>query len=80
MHFEERDVGDFRIYAGAVEAQGGYVAGVAVHRLRGVTRPPEMMLRDDSLFGGHRFASPQDALNRALDAGHRAIRALVVAA
>ncbi len=81
MHFNERDVGDFRIYAGAIEEPlGGYVAGVVVHRRRGNQRTPELVYRDDRLFGGHRFESPSDALTRALDAGHRAIRTLEVAA
>jgi hypothetical protein len=76
MHFTERDVGDFRIYAGAIEEPlGGYVAGVVVHRRRGLGRPPELVFRDDRLFGAHRFDKANDALMRALDAGHRAIRA-----
>lgn len=78
MHFTERDVGDFRIYAGAMEEpRGGYVAGVVVHRRRG-GRTPEIIYRDDRLFGGHRFDKSDEALVRALDSGHRAIRALDV--
>lgn len=73
MHFSERDVGEFRIYAGALEEQTGYVASVIVHRRR-ATGQPEVTYRDDRLFGGHRFEKPGDALTRAMDAGHRAIR------
>jgi hypothetical protein len=80
MHFEERKVGDFQIYAGAMEAPaGGYIAGVVLHRLHGRKDPPDTLLKDDSLFGGHRFESPRDALTRALDAGYRAIRTLQLA-
>ena len=81
MHFTERDVGEFRIYAGAMEEpMGGYVAGVVVHRRRGRGQNPELVFRDDRLFGGHRFEAAHDALVRALDRGHRAIRALEIAA
>jgi hypothetical protein len=81
MHFSERDVGEFRIYAGAMEeAFGGYVAGVVVHRLRGDRLPPEVVFRDDRLFGGHRFDKASDALTRAMDTGHRAIRSVAIAA
>ncbi len=73
MHFSERDVGEFRIYAGAMEEQTGYVACVVVHRRR-LARQPEVVYRDDRLFGGHRFEKPGEGLTRAMDAGHRAIR------
>jgi hypothetical protein len=35
MHFDERNEGDYRIYAGALESPhgGGYVAAVVVNRL-----------------------------------------------
>ncbi len=81
MHFTERDVGEFRIYAGAMEDPlGGYVAGVVVQRRRGRGQNAELIFRDDKLFGGHRFDRSHDALIRALDTGHRAIRSLELAA
>ena len=66
MHFDERDEGDYRIYAGALEAPrgGGYIAAVVVKRIRGGLGEA---FRDESLACGHRWLSAQDALRYALD-------------
>ncbi len=68
MHFEERTIGDYRIYAGALEGpQGdGYVAAMVVQRVLGIPRPREAY-RDDSLACGHRWKSPGAALAYAID-------------
>ena len=68
MHFDERDEGDYRIYAGALEApSGGYIAAVVVRRVRGGQGAQREAYRDESLACGHRWRSPQEALVYALD-------------
>jgi hypothetical protein len=69
MHFDERDEGDYRIYAGALEAPrgGGYIAAVVVKRVRGACGAQREAYRDESLACGHRWLSAQDALRYALD-------------
>lgn len=72
MNFRQLDTGDFRIYAMAFDsAQGGYVAGVEVRRLR--HGAAQVVFNDEYLSGGHRFDVPADALNYALTVGQRAI-------
>jgi hypothetical protein len=66
MHFDERNVGDYRIYAGALEAQGGYTAAVVISRVRGLPHGPREAYRDTAMSGGHRWANPDDALNFAV--------------
>ena len=69
MHFDERDEGDYRIYAGALEAPrgGGYIAAVVVKRVRGACGAQREAYRDESLACGPRWLSAQDALRYALD-------------
>ena len=74
MNFDERNEGDHRIYAGALEAQGGYVAAAVVSRLRGIQAPTREAWRDVSMCGGHRWPSPQDALHYALARAQEVIR------
>lgn len=72
---QQRDVGDFRIYAGSFEAHGGgYTAAVEVHRVQGVPHVPEVVFSNECLSGGHRFNTPSAALKHAMDVGHQAIR------
>jgi hypothetical protein len=82
MHFEESTEGDFRIYAGALEAPrgDGYVAAVVVSRVvsragdlagHGATREA---WRDESLACGHRWRCPDEALTYALGAARKVIR------
>lgn len=74
MHFGERNEGDYRIYAGAFESQGGYVAAVVVSRLRGVKDAPREAFRDTAISGGHRFDSPDEALVMAIEHAQLIIR------
>lgn len=75
MELIEHEVGDFRIYAGALEAtMGGYTAAVEVHRVRGVPNPPQVIFSSDRMSGGHRFEQSAAALRHALNMGHQAIR------
>jgi hypothetical protein len=63
MRSEERNEGDYRIYAGAVPAPRGqgYIATVVVKRVRGVQDGPRDVYRHDNLAGGHRWPSPAAA-------------------
>lgn len=80
MNLQERDVGDFRIYAGALEAPGGYVAAVEVHRVKGVDNPPQVVFSADRLSCGHRFELATAALRHAFSVGGQAIRLQLAAA
>jgi len=67
--FDEHEDGDYKIYAGALEApQGqGYIAAlVVVNRACGPARAPREAFRDDSLACGHRWPTPREALAYAL--------------
>ncbi len=75
MNLQERNVGNFRIYAGALDApQGGYTAAVEVHLLRGVQIPPEIVFSSERLSCGHRFEASDAAIKHALHVGNQAIR------
>ncbi len=74
MHFDERMMGDYRIYAGALEGpQGdGYTATMIVQRVTGVPQPREAY-RDESLACGHRWKSPDAALAYAIEKAREVI-------
>ena len=76
MHFEERNFGDYRIFAGALEAPrgDGYTATMIVQRVQGVPGTPREALRDDNLACGYRWETPGDALAYALNMAQEAIR------
>jgi hypothetical protein len=73
--FDERSEGDYRIYAGALEAPSGqgYIAAVVVNRVRGTDNAPREAYRDDALACGHRWGSPGEALSYALNKAHDVI-------
>jgi len=75
MNLAERDEGEFKIYAGALEGhQGdGYIAAVVVNRVRGLAVPREIF-RDVSLACGHRWAKAEDALSYAIGKGREVVR------
>jgi hypothetical protein len=72
VHFEEREVGQYRIYAGAIEAQGGYVAAAVVKQVKGAEGSPEVF-RDEAMSGGHRWEKPEQALQYAIARAKEAI-------
>jgi hypothetical protein len=75
MNLKEIDIGDFRIYAGAMDGpHGGYTAAVEVHEIRGPGQPPRRVFSSDRLSGGHRFPGPDEALRHAMGIGQQAIR------
>ena len=63
MKFDERTDGEFRIYAGALEAPkgDGYIAAVVVSRQRTVGPKPREVFRDESLACGHRWKTADEA-------------------
>jgi hypothetical protein len=74
MYFDERNLGDYRIYAGALEAQGGYTAAVVISRIRGLPDGPKEVFRDTAMSGGHRFEKPDEALSFAVSKAAEVIR------
>ena len=76
MIFDERSEGDYRIYAGALEApQGqGYIAAVVVNRVRGAAAAPREAFRDEALACGHRWLSSDEALSYALNKARELIQ------
>ena len=75
MNFQQRDAGDFRIYAMAFDSpQGGYVAGVEVRTIGSTSIPARVLYSNEFLANGFRFEASADALKHALDIGHRLIR------
>lgn len=75
MNLQERDIGTFRIYAGALDGPyGGYTAAVEVHQLRAPGQAPRRVFSSDRLSGGHRFAQAEQALRHALQIGQQAVR------
>jgi hypothetical protein len=68
--FDEVVEGDYRIYAGALEAQqgDGYIAAVVVNRLCGGNSPREAF-RDMELACGHRWRTSNEALRYSLCKG-----------
>ena len=76
MRFDERQIGDYRIYAGALEAPigDGFTATMIVQRVHGVPNAPREVLRDEGLACGHRWESAADALAYAMTKAQEAIR------
>ena len=77
MRFEEQVEGDYRIYAGALDAPHGegYIAAVVINRVQDVPHgtSPEVW-RDDSLACGYRWESADEALHYALTKGCEVIQ------
>jgi hypothetical protein len=76
MTLDERDEGDYRIYAGALEGVhgDGYIAAVVVSRVRNTDRAPREAFRDEALACGHRWARPEEALSYAIGKGREVVR------
>lgn len=74
MHFDERKIGEYRVYTGALEGpQGdGYIAALVVQREQSGSK--REILRDESLACGHRWPSPDAALAYAMSKAHEIIR------
>lgn len=77
MYFDEREEGDYRIYAAATKASvgEGYFAAVVVKRVRGGTvEPGAEAYRDENLACGHRWVDPKGALAYAISKSLQLIR------
>lgn len=76
MIFDERTEGDYRIYAGALEAPRGqgYIAALVVNRIGDAGHNPREAFRDDSLACGHRWPSAAEALSYALNKARELIQ------
>jgi hypothetical protein len=76
MHFEETHEGDYRIFAGALEAPrgDGYIAALVVNRVQGSGPGHREAFRDDSLACGHRWLSAEEALRYAINKARELIR------
>jgi hypothetical protein len=74
MHFDERKIGDYRVFAGALEGpQGdGYIAALVVQRKEG--RVVHEVLRDEGLACNHRWRSAAEALAYAMSKGFEVVR------
>jgi hypothetical protein len=73
MHFDERKIGDYRVYTGALEGpQGdGYIAALVVHDAQ-----QREIMRDENLACGHRWPSADAALAYAMSKAHELVRKL----
>ena len=76
MHFDERNLGDYRIYAGALEGPkgDGYIGMMVVQRMQGAPGTPREAYRDESLACGHRWETPDAALAYAISKAHEVIQ------
>jgi len=76
MHFDERKIGEYRVYTGALEGPmgDGYIAALVVLREQGTAGGAREILRDDSLACGHRWLSADAALAYAMTKAHEVIR------
>jgi len=76
MHCNDIAEGEYRIYAGAIEAtnSAGYLAALVVSRIGGQNGRPKEAFRDTQLAAGYRWDSPQDALRYALMKGQEIVR------
>lgn len=79
MQFAEVNEGDYRIYAGALEAPAGdgYIAALVVKHHAGSTTghaATAPIYRDDSVACGYRWPSPTEAITYALARGREVVR------
>ena len=68
MLFQERAIGEYRVYAGSVESpRGGYIAALIIQQVCARTQRSRDIYRDESLACGHAFRSAQEALDYAMN-------------
>ncbi len=74
MHFDQRDEGDFTIYAQAIEtSEGDYTAAAVVMQVRGVDEAVEVF-RDLNMSGGYAWDDPDRALHFAIHVATEVLR------
>jgi hypothetical protein len=73
MRFQECREGEYKIFAGAVEAPrgDGYIAAMVVSR---VEPRPGVAVPDDSVGGGYRWRSAEEAIAYALNRAREMVR------
>ena len=80
MQFDECQVGDYRVFVGALEAPKGegYIAALVVSRVQGLQATPAIRsreaFRDDSLACGYRWPSADQAIQYAMTRARELIR------
>jgi len=77
MRFQQSELGDYRIYAGAVEAAAdrGYIAALIVSRRQEGAGNRELeAYRDDSLGCGYLWPTPDQAISYAMTRAREMIR------
>ena len=76
MHFQETTEGDYRIFAGAIEApsRSGYFAALVVSRAAGPRHGTLEAFRDTLLAAGYRWSSAEEALRYAVHRGQEIVR------
>jgi len=76
MRFTEGREGDYRIYAGALEAPGGqgYTAALVLSRVGGEPGRPGEAFRDDHLACGYRWPTADEALHYAMNRARELVR------
>jgi len=77
MHFADLDDGEYRVHAGSMElcAGEGFIAAVVVSRHHSGQTAAHEVYRDTALSCGHRWATSEQALERALLDGTGAVEA-----
>jgi hypothetical protein len=75
MRFEEHEYRSHRIFVGAIEGPlgDGYAATVVVHHVLGSPSREHEVYRDESISGGHRWATVGEALFAGAKRGRSAI-------
>lgn len=77
MHFQESTEGDYRIFAGAIEApaaRGGYLAALVVNRTDARRHNAGEAFRDTALAAGYTWDSADEALRYAMARGQELVR------
>ena len=76
MQFEERTLGNYRVFAGVVESPmgDGYIAALIVQRRLDRPGPPHEVFRDESLACGYRWESAEAALAYAMNKAREVVR------
>lgn len=77
MRFEDRNDGEYRIHAGALELREGMghlAAVIVVHFRKGATKGTDVF-RDIAISGGYRWLTSDQALQQAFVSGNAAIAA-----
>jgi hypothetical protein len=71
MIFDEYKLGDYRIFAGAIEAPlgDGFIGAVVVNCVRDQRHAPDPVFHDDALCCGHRWPTGEEALQFAMRKG-----------